>query len=121
MVRNLISKEIEKRRNINTGISTINHRKRDTSIKVSTRQIILVVFMLLTLMMGGISYVWSSFEGIQIGYDLSRLKQREMELQEQNAKLKLELATLKSPQYLEEAVKGEGLNPPKPFQIVVLE
>jgi cell division protein FtsL len=44
-----------------------------------------------------------------------------MRLQEINQKLKLELATLKSPQNLEHLAIGQlGLSPPKPEQIILL-
>ena len=68
-----------------------------------------------------ISYVWSNFENTRIGYDLSQLKKEEMRLTEINRKLKLELATLKSPQNIERiAVKKLGLRQPSPGQIIVL-
>jgi len=76
--------------------------------------------MLFVFMGSGIGYVWSNFEGIQIGYDLSRLQQDELKLRELNQKLKVELATLKSPQYLEEAIGNFGLKEALPGQIIVL-
>jgi hypothetical protein len=71
-------------------------------------------------MMSGIGYVWSNLEGTQIGYDLSRLHQEELKLKNLNLKLRLELATLNSPQYLEEASRGLGLRETMPEQIVIL-
>jgi hypothetical protein len=68
----------------------------------------------------GISYVWSNFEGTQIGYDLSRLQQYELTLKELNKKLKVELATLKSPQNLESVVLALGLKEASPEQIIIL-
>jgi cell division protein FtsL len=77
--------------------------------------------MLFLFMGSGIGYVWSNFERTQIGYDLSQLKKEEMALKEINRKLKLELATLKSPQYLETiATKKLGLRQPTLEQIIVL-
>jgi len=79
------------------------------------------VALLLFIFMGsGIGYVWSNFEGTQIGYDLSRLQQDESRLKELNKKLRLELATLKSPQSLEEHIRRLGLKEASPEQIVVL-
>jgi cell division protein FtsL len=69
----------------------------------------------------GIGYVWSTFEGTQIGYDLSALKKEEMRLLEVNRKLRLELATLRSTQRLEDlAVNRLGLDQPSQRQIVLL-
>ena len=87
---------------------------------MSGRQVVLVGFLLLLFMGSGIGYVWSNFEGTQIGYDVSRLNHEEIRLRELNKKLRLELATLKSPQYLEGAARALGLKAPGPEQIIVL-
>jgi cell division protein FtsL len=76
--------------------------------------------MLFVFMGSGMGYVWSNFEGTQIGYDLSRLQQEELRLKELNQKLRLELATLNSPQYLESAARKLGLREAQPQQIVIL-
>jgi len=120
MVRPMKISEIQEKRNVRTGIRIRNARKRERKFRLSRRQIFLVTVMLFIFMGSGISYVWSNFEGIQIGYDLSRLQQREMKLEELNQKLRLELATLKSPQYLEEASRRLGLKEASPEQIIVL-
>jgi cell division protein FtsL len=69
----------------------------------------------------GISYVWSNFERTQIGYDLTQLRKEEMRLMEINRKLMLEMALLRSTDYLENrAVNELGLKQPAPEQIVML-
>lgn len=88
---------------------------------MTRKQIFLIALTLFLLMGTSIGYVWSNFERTQIGYDLSQLKEKEIKLREVNRKLRLELATLKSPQNLERlAVRKLGLRPPTPDQIVVL-
>ncbi len=88
---------------------------------LSARQVFLTVALLLVFMGSGITYVWSTFEKTQIGYDLSRLKREEMKLKETHRRLQLELAYLKSPANLaRQAVKKLGLRPPAPEQIIVL-
>ena len=77
--------------------------------------------MLILFMCSGIGYVWSNYEGTQIGYDLSRLQQDELTLKELNQKLKVELAFLKSPQYLEGVAKTLGLRDALPEQIIILQ
>ncbi len=85
------------------------------------RQILLIVFMMLLFMGSSIGYVWSNFERTQIGYDLSQLKKKEMQLTEINRKLRLELAIVKSPRRIEKVAKERlGLRQPSPDQIVVL-
>ena len=120
MVRPIRTKEIEGKRNLRTGVRVRNARRKKSRFYLTHRQILLVVVMLLVFMGSGIGYVWSNFEGTQIGYDLSRLQQEELKLRERNLKFRLELATLKSPQYLEEATRHLGLKEASPEQIVIL-
>jgi cell division protein FtsL len=120
MIRVIRVSEIENRRNAGTGIRVKNAKARKGRFHLSGRQIGVVVFLLLLFMGSGIGYVWSNFEGTQIGYDLSRLKHEEIRLRELNTKLRLELATLKSPHYLEGAARALGLRAAAPEQIVVL-
>jgi len=108
-------------RNAKSGFRIINSRARKRRIHLTSRKVFLAIFMLFLFMGSGIGYVWSNFERTQIGYDLSQLKKEEMALREINQKLRLELATLKSPQYLEEiATKKLGLRQPTPKQVIVL-
>jgi len=120
MITVIRASEIERRRNAATGIRVRNTKLRKSRFHFTPRQILLVVLMLFVFMGSGIGYVWSNLEGTQIGYDLSRLKHEELRLKDLNNKLRLELATLKSPQYLEEAAHALGLKAPSPRQIIVL-
>jgi cell division protein FtsL len=120
MIRVIRASEIERKRNAETGIRVRNSRSRKSRFSFSPRQIVAVTFLLFLFMGSGIGYVWSNLEGTQIGYDLSRLKHEELRLKDLNKKLRLELATLRSPQYLEEASRSLGLKAPSPTQIVVL-
>ena len=112
--------ELQERRNGKTGIRVKNTKKRRNKPRLTYRQIFLVGLMLLIFMGSGIGYVWSNFEGTQIGYDLSRLQKEERELIELNTKLRLELATLKSPQSLEKHIRALGLKEASPDQIIIL-
>ena len=120
MIRVIKASEIERKRNAGTGIRVRNTRVGKRRFHLTPRQIFVVTLMIFVFMGSGIGYVWSNFEGTQIGYDLSRLKQEELRLKDLNKKLRLELATLKSPQYLEDAARAFGLRAPSPSQIVVL-
>ncbi len=69
----------------------------------------------------GMSHAWINFNITQLGYKLSRLKQEMLEVEEYNQKLRLEMAYLKSPEYLEEeALNRAGLRSPSPEQIIFL-
>ena len=108
-------------RNAASGVRMENAKSIPSRFHVTRRQVFMTLMMLICFMGTGIGYVWSNFERTQIGYDLSQLKKEEMRFQEINRKLKLELATLKSPQNLEHlAVQQLGLSPPKPEQIILL-
>ncbi|MFC1532726.1 hypothetical protein ACFL7M_05095 [Thermodesulfobacteriota bacterium] len=120
MVRPSKPSEIERKRNSRTGIKVNNSKVKKKKFYFTHRQIILIAFMLILFMGSGIGYVWSNFEGTQIGFDLSRLQQDELKLKELNQKLKVELATLKSPQYLVEAARAFGLKDASSEQIIVL-
>ena len=120
MVRPIKATEVERKRNTRTGIRIINSKIKRKRFYFTHRQIILIAVMLFLFMGSGIGYVWSNFEGTQIGFDLSRLQQDELKLKELNQKLKVELATLKSPQNLEEAARALGLRDALPEQIIIL-
>jgi len=111
---------VEGERNTKTGIKVKNAKRKKSQFRLAPRQVFLVTLLLLVFMGSGIGYVWSNFEGTQIGYDLSRLQQEELRLKELNQKLRLEMALLKSPQHLEEATRQMGLKPASPEQIVIL-
>ncbi len=110
-----------KSRNARTGIKVLNSKGRGGRFHLTGRQILLVMVILAVSMGTGIGYVWSNFERTQIGYDLSQMEKEERRLEEINLKLRLEIATLKSPQHLESlATRILGLRKPSPEQIVVL-
>ena len=108
-------------RNATSGVRMTNAKAKPSRLHVTRRQVVITLMLLVCFMGTGIGYVWSNFERTQIGYDLSQLQKEEMRLSEINQKLKLELATLKSPQNLERlAIQKLGLGPPKPEQIILL-
>jgi len=121
MTRFIRSKEAAVKRNIRNGIRVNNSRSRKRHFNLTHRQIFTIAVTLIIFLCSSISYVWSNFEGTQIGYDLSRLQKKELKLKDFNQKLRLELATLKSPQYLEEVAKSFGLKEARSDQIIVLQ
>ena len=80
-----------------------------------------LVILFLMLLLTCISHVWVNFKRTQTGYALSQLKKEIAQAEEYNRKLKLELAFLKSPEYLEKrAINELGLRHPTPAQIIYL-
>ena len=120
MVRPEKPSEVKGKRNAKSGIRINNTRTGNRKMRLRPRQIFLITLILFLSMGSGIGYVWSNFEGTQIGYELSLLRQEELKLKELNQKLRVELATLKSPQSLEEAARRFGLRQPLLEQIITL-
>lgn len=119
--RERVSKMV-KARNGKTGVRVNNSRLKTRRFYVTRKQVFLIICMLFLFMGSSIGYVWSNFQSTRIGYDLSQLKREEMKLEEENQRLRLELAILKSPQRLEtQASERLGLRQPTPEQIIVLQ
>jgi cell division protein FtsL len=89
--------------------------------KKSTGLFHFLVAMLFLFLAAGISHVWVNFKRTQIGYTLSQVKKEMVQIEGYNRKLKLEIAFLKSPEFLEDrAMREFGLQHPLPEQIVFL-
>jgi len=81
----------------------------------------LCAIILLFVLIAGIAHVRVDFKRTQTGYALTRLRREILEMEEHNRKLKLEIAFLKSPGFLEDkAIKEFGLRHPSVKQIVFL-
>jgi len=93
------------------------NKKKSGSIKLFH----FFVMMLFLFLLVGISHVWLNSKRTQIGYSLSQIKKEIEKIEEYNRKLKLEIASLKSPECLEKKAGEEfGLKYPLPQQIVFL-
>lgn len=67
-------------------------------------------------------HVWSQLRVFKLGYQLSQASAVHMGLSQENAQLRLEVATLKSPQRIEKVARETlGLNLPQPEQIIVIK
>jgi cell division protein FtsL len=77
--------------------------------------------LLLFLIGGSLFYVWSRIQVIQLGYEISNALKVERTLTEENKKLRLEIATLKSYARIEKvAVEELRMAKPKPEQVIVI-
>lgn len=94
---------------------------KGTKKREPIRFIHFLVALFLLFLVAGIFHVWVNFKRTQTGYELSQLKKEIARAEEYNRKLKLELASIKSPKHLEDkAVKELGLRHPSPKQVVYL-
>jgi len=95
----------------------VNRKKKRETIRFFHFLVALFFLVLLA----GIFHVWVNFKRTQTGYELSQLNSKIAQAEEYNRRLKLEIAYLKSPQYIErKAMKEFGLQHPSPKQVVYL-
>jgi cell division protein FtsL len=77
--------------------------------------------LLLFLIVGSLIYVWSRIRVIQTGYEISQTVKAGRSLSEENKRLKVEAAALKSYARIEKiAVQELGMSKPKLHQVVVI-
>ncbi len=121
MTRTEIVSNIKGSRNVETGVGPRNIRIKSARVRLTGRQLLVVIVTVITFMSCSIGYVWSNFEGTQLGYSISRLKTEERALINVNRQLKVELAYLKSSERLEKvALEDLEMKWPTRDQVVVL-
>lgn len=66
-------------------------------------------------------HVWLRLQVVQVGYVLSTSSKLQNRLEQENRELKIELATMTSPERLESLARRRlGLKPPEKGQVIVL-
>jgi len=84
----------------------------------------LKAFLLCLLIAGSsLGYVWQKSQIYELGQQIRKRELRLKDLQDQNDKLRRQLASMRSPQYLQERVKemNLGLTPSQPSQVWYLK
>ena len=88
---------------------------------IKSNLLLLLTLALLFLIGGSLFYVWSRIQVIQLGYEISDALKTERTLTQENKKLHLEIATLKSYARIEKvAVEELRMAKPKPEQVIVI-
>ncbi len=83
--------------------------------------VLLWAILLFFLIGGSLVYVWSRIQLIQVGYEISNAMKAGRELVEENKRLRVEAATLKSYSRIERiAVEELGMKKPGPGQVIVI-
>jgi cell division protein FtsL len=96
-------------------------KTKKKAIGIKSNLLLLFTFLLLFLIGGSLFYVWSRIQVIQLGYEISNALKVERTLTEENKKLRLEIATLKSYPRIEKiAVEELRMIKPKPEQVIVI-
>ena len=79
------------------------------------------IFLVACLVSRALAHVWLRLQVIHLGYVLSTTSKLQGQLEQVNRELKLELATLTSPDRLEELARSRlGLREPEQGQVVIL-
>ncbi len=95
--------------------------KRKKAAGIRSNLVILCTSLLFFLFGSCLFYVWSRIQVIRLGYEISNALKVERALGEENRKLRLEIATLKSCARIEKlAVEELKMTKPKPEQIIVI-
>ena len=85
------------------------------------RHVVLVVFSVLGLVGVALLHVWLRLQVVHMGYVLSTTSKLQNQLEQENRELKVEIATLTSPDRLEAMSRRRlGLRPPEKGQVIVL-
>lgn len=98
-------------------------RQREERIPAQAERRVSLPTLVLGLMLLGLAliHVWLRLQVIQLGYVLSTTTKVQSQLEQENRELKLELATLTSPDRLEEKARVRlGLREPTKGQVVLL-
>ncbi len=96
-------------------------KAKKKAIGIKSNFFLLFTLLLLFLIGGSLFYVWSRIQVIQLGYEISNALKTERTLTEENKRLRLEIATLKSYARIEKvAVEELRMSKPRPEQVVLL-
>lgn len=100
-------------------MSAMSSRTKGVSLAGVLRHLVPPLFLFLLFAAAGVVHVTSRVMVVDTGYKLSRLEGEQRTLARENAKLRLELATLKSPARLEELARAKlGMAPPPPGSVL---
>ena len=107
---------------VNRAASLLKQKK--TRTKGKTRQTMPLPFLMVIILCicSLIFVVWSRIQVTQLGYQLSQASQEQERLLQQNSQLKIEEATLKTLERIEDlALNQLGLKKPEPHQKVFIQ
>ena len=99
----------------------IQERVESAGRRQRTRHVMSIAFLALGLVGVALLHVWLRLQVVHMGYVLSTTSKLQNQLEQENRELKVELATLTSPDRLEAMSRRRlGLRPPEKGQVIVL-
>ena len=103
------------------GMSLLRRQRVDGGKQRALNSYSAMIILCLCLVSLALFQVWLRLQAVRLGYVLSTTIKLEKKLKQENGELKLELATLTSPEHLEEMARLRlGLREPEKGQVVVL-
>lgn len=104
-----------------SGLSLLKKRRAEPVRPSGRRGLFMPALLGLGLMAMALLHVWLRLQVVHLGYVLSTTSKLERQLEQENRELKVELATLTSPQRLEAMARSRlGMIEPGRAQVVVL-
>jgi len=80
------------------------------------------LLIIITLVFFSLLFVWSRLGVVQVGYEISQANKVYQGLVKENQRLRVEVASLKSPSRIEEIAKNQlGFINPRPEQIIIIQ
>lgn len=103
------------------GLSLFKARRPEPLRAAAGGGFLLPALLGLGLLAMALGHVWLRLQVVHMGYALSTATKLEKELEQENRELKVELATLTSPQRLESMARARlGMTQPQRGQVVIL-
>lgn len=103
-------------------MSAVAVRARGVPFSVILLELLPAALLIALFAVVGILHVTSRVLVVKVGYELSRLDQDAQQLSREHDRLKLELATLKSPSHIEALARTQlSMAPPAPGTVIHLD
>jgi cell division protein FtsL len=96
-------------------------KRLEKSPPAAITPVLLSVLFVAPVVAAGIFYVWSQVAAVRLGYEMSTASERHRALLEENRALRIEVASLRAPERLQQLAQQYRLAPPRSEQIVRLE
>lgn len=107
------------------SVKAVGSQKKERAARGNRHQrrlrVITIAFLALSLVGVALLHVWLRLQVVHMGYVLATTSKLQNQLEQENRELKVELATLTSPDRLEAMARQRlGLRPPEKGQVIVL-
>lgn len=81
----------------------------------------LVVLCTLVLTFGAVFYIWQRYQYVRLGFEVNELRREKAQIEAVLEPLEVEAAYLSRPQRIEALARDQGLRPPAPEHVIVVD